>query len=75
MTFDFHQYKVPNPLSQLQKEWINDVEVDNFLSTRAKLWRRTNHCVNRSVSFPTLLVFKLNNALSRWKSRLKMPRI
>jgi hypothetical protein len=47
----------------------------NILSTRAMLWRRTNHCVNRSVSFPTLLAFKLKNALSRWKSRLKIPRI
>jgi hypothetical protein len=50
-------------------------KIFDILSTRAKLWRRTNHCVNRSVSFPTLLVFKLKNALSRWKSRLKMASI
>ena len=26
---------------------------------QSELWRRTNHCVNRIVSFPTQLVFKL----------------
>ena len=42
---------------------------------QSELWRRTNHCVSRTVSFPTQLVFKLKNALSRWKSRVEMPRI
>jgi hypothetical protein len=28
-----------------------------------------------STELPTLLDFKLKNALSRWKSRVKMPRI
>ncbi len=44
---------------------------------QSELWRRTNHCVtgSRTVSFPTHLVFKLKNALSRWKSRVEMPRI
>ncbi len=35
------------------------------LSTRAELWRRTSHCVSKTVSFPTLLVFQAQYALSR----------
>ncbi len=40
------------------------VNLSDDLSTKAKLRRFTNHCLNRYVSFPTLLVSKLKTHLA-----------
>jgi hypothetical protein len=49
---------------QLMGIWLQlaPVRIELTTATRAELWRRTNHCVSRTVSFPTLLVFKLKLA-------------
>ncbi len=44
---------------------------EKLSSTRPELWRRTYHCVNITVSFSTLLIFKLNTLLAAENRDLK----